>query len=42
MSRIDTDADTKGLGIDLFDTIPIFPSVSGVKYFGNYLETAST
>ena len=29
MSRIDTD--TKGLGIGLFDSIPIFPSVSALK-----------
>ena len=28
MSRIDTDTDTKSLGIGPFDTIPIFPSVS--------------
>ena len=32
MSRIDTDTDTKGLGIGLFDTIPIFPSVSVIYY----------
>ena len=27
-ASIETDTDTKGLGIGLFDTIPIFPSVS--------------
>ena len=35
MSRIDTDTDTKSLGIGLFDTIPIFPSVSEMRHATN-------
>ena len=40
MSQIDTDINTKGLGIGLFDTIPIFLSVSvGVTPWENTNKT---
>ena len=37
MSQIDTDTDTKSLGIGPFDTIPIFPSVSGMDHYVHYV-----
>ena len=42
MSRIDTDTDTKGLGIGLFDTIPIFPSVSGTYHRVRNIRSAKS
>ena len=38
MSQIDTDTDTKSLGIGLFDTIPIFPSVSVFPQLHDFSE----